>query len=96
MQIIAKTGFDISNVKSCLLGKNVKKISKCCLLKKISRLLRIKVLAFSIYIIYMYIENPSFFKMSFKMSFLTFYMFESLDGLWVGGGEGSEDNSEIL
>ena len=45
---------------------------------------------------YIYIENPLFFKMSFKMSFLTFYMFESLDGLWVGGGGGSEDNSEIL
>ena len=60
-------------------------------------------------------ENPSFFKMSFKMSFLTlynyelflqiilpcaayctFYMFESLDGLWVGGGGVSDDNSEIL
>ena len=28
MQIIAETGFDISNVKSCLLGKNVKKYFK--------------------------------------------------------------------
>ena len=28
MQIVAKTGFDISNVKSCLLGKNVKKYFK--------------------------------------------------------------------
>ena len=26
MQIVAKTGFDISIVKSCLLGQNVKKI----------------------------------------------------------------------
>ena len=28
MQIVAKTGFDISNVKSCLLGENVKKYFK--------------------------------------------------------------------
>ena len=28
MQIVAKTGFDISIVKSCLLGKNVKKYFK--------------------------------------------------------------------
>ena len=34
MQIVSKTGFDISNVKSCFLGKNVKNISKCRLLKK--------------------------------------------------------------
>ena len=98
MQIIAKRGFDISNLKSCLLGKNVKKYFKKLSAEKkkkkkiIPRLLRIKVLAFSIYIY----ENPLFFKISFKMSFLTFYMFESLDGLLVGGGVGSEDNSEIL
>ena len=97
MHIVAKTGFDISNIKSCLLGENVKKYFKMSSAEKkkkkkkekkkkiIPRLLRIKLLAFSIYL---YNENPSFFKMSFKMSFLTFYMFESLDGLWVGGGAG--------
>ena len=63
MQIVAKTGFEISNVKSSLLGKNVKKYFKMSSAKKkqknkkkttknktIPRLLRIKVLAFSIYI----------------------------------------------
>ena len=99
MQIVAKTGFDISIVKSFLLGKNVKKYFKMSSAekkKKIPRLLRIKVLAFSIYI---YNEKPSLFKHYTSMSFLqiilpcphaaycTFYMFESIDGLWVGGGE---------
>ena len=58
MQIVAKTGFDISIVKSCLLGKNVKKYFKMSAKKKkktIPRLLRIKVLVFSIYICY---EKP--------------------------------------
>ena len=67
MQIITKTGFDISNVKSCLLEKNVKKYFKMLSAEKkkrkkekkiIPRLLRIKVLAFSTYIY----ENLSFFE----------------------------------
>ena len=78
MQIVAKTEFDISNVKSCLLGENVKKYFKMSSAEKkkkkkkekkkkiIPRLLRIKVLAFSIYI---YNENLSFFKMSKKCHF---------------------------
>ena len=51
MQTVAKTGFDISNVKSCLLGKIVKKYLKMSSAEKkkkkkkktIPRLLRIKV-----------------------------------------------------
>ena len=46
--------------------------------------------------------SMSFFTNNIAMSecshaaYCTFYMFEYFDELWVGGGGGNEDNSEIL
>ena len=110
MQIVAKQDL-IFQCQILFAGEKCEKnISKCCLLKKIPRVLHINVLAFSVYL---YNENPSF----FKMSFLTLYKYELIIlpclivrmrhiarftclrvlmgcGLEVGGW--GEDDSEIL
>ena len=81
MQIVAKTGFDILNVKSGLLGKNVKKYFKMSSAEKNKKKNKQKKKkkkkknkktkkkqyqeCFLAFSIYIYNEKPSFFKMSF-------------------------------